>query len=309
MKKLVLATFLTGATLFANIYNLQDKKIDITKDVHCVIGDFNPPKKLNKGFVSNMCYIDIGDSIVVLDAGPTYIFAKEFVELIKKDYPKKKISAVILSNYHDDRTQGVSYFQEQGVETIGYKNINQDIKDNPSKFERYPTLFSKKLLKGTKFPPKIDKLVDNGYTIKGSKKSLKILKLSKVSEEKSDIVVWDKNDSFVFAGNIVFNGRMLNYTKNSNVDGWIKALNGIKKLNAKYLLGGHGKEYNAKSFEPSLDYLKVLKKDVTKAYKNDTDAMDIKLSPTIFEKKDIPYFKQLNRNNINHFYDQLDFAE
>lgn len=308
IKKLTLATLIAGTSLMASVYNLQNSKVDITKDVHCIIGDFNPPKKVNKGYVSNMCYIDIGDSIVVLDAGSTYIFAKEFVNLIKKDYPHKKISNVILSNFHDDRTQGVGYFQELGIQTIGYKNINKDIKNNHSKFDRYHMLFSKKLLKGTTIP-KIDKLVDNGYTIKGSKKSLQILKLSKTSEEHSDIVIWDKDDSFVFTGNIVFNGRMLNYTKNSNLDGWIKALEGIKDLDAKYVLGGHGKEYDSKSYSPSLNYLKTLKKDVKKAYDNDIDALDIKLGSTLYEKNKIPYFQPLNRNNINNYYDYLDFAE
>ncbi|VAY87917.1 beta lactamase precursor [hydrothermal vent metagenome] len=307
MIKIILTTLVAGISLMASVYNLENTKIDITKNVHCVIGDFNPPKKSNKGFVSNMCYVDIGDSIVVLDAGPTYIFAKEFTDLIKKDYPNKKISSVVLSNFHDDRTQGIGYFQEQGIIAIGYKNINKDIKNNGSKFERYPMLFTKKLLKGTTIP-KIDKLVDDGYTIRGSKKSLKILKLSKVSEEKSDIVIWDKDDSFVFTGNIVFNGRMLNFTKNSNIDGWIKALEGIKNLNAKYILGGHGKEFDSKSYLPSLNYLTTLKKDVKKAYDSDVDTMDIKLSPTIYEKNNIPYFKPLNRNNINNFYDYLDFA-
>ena len=307
-KKLIVVLSLVGLNLFASVYNLDKAKIDITKDVHCIIGDFNPPKKSNKGFVSNMCYVDIGNSIVVLDAGPTYIFAKEFVQLIKKDYPNKKISSVILSNFHDDRTQGVGYFQELGIKTIGYKNINEDIKNNKEKFDRYPMIFSKELLKGTTIP-NIDTLVDDGYTIKGSKKSLKILKLSKTSEENSDIVIWDKDDSFVFAGNIVFNGRMLNFTKNSNLDGWIKALKGIEKLNAKYVLGGHGKEYDSKSYIPSLEYLQTLKKDIKKAYEDDMDAMDIKLSPTIFQKNNIPYFKQLNKNNINNYYDYLNFAE
>ena len=308
MRRLMLATLVASSSLMASVYNLEDSKVNITKNIHCVIGDFNPPKKTNKGFVSNMCYIDIGNSIVVLDAGPSYIFAKEFVSLIKKDYPNKKISSVVLSNFHDDRTQGVGYFQELGIQTIGYNNINEDIKNNQSKFERYSMIFSKELLKGTTIP-KIDKLVNDGYTIKGSKKSLQILKLSKISEENSDIVIWDKDDSFAFTGNIIFNGRMLNYTKNSNIEGWIKALEGIKNLNAKYIMGGHGKEYDDKSYIPSLNYLKILKTDVKKAYGNDMDAMDIKLSPTIYKNSKIPYFHQLNRNNINNYYEYLDFAD
>ncbi len=306
MKKLIIATLFAGSSLFAGIYNL--KSVKITKDITCVIGDFNPPKKSNNGFVSNMCFVDMGDSLVVLDAGPTYKFAKEFYALMQKEYPKKRVSSVVLTNYHDDRVQGASFFKELGAKIVGHKTINDDIKKNPGKFERMKQILPKDILEGTKVIP-ADILVEDGYKIKGSKKTLTILKPSKVSEERSDIAVYSPDDSFVFAGNMVFNGRMLNYTKHSSVDGWIEALEKIAKLNAKYVLGGHGAEYDKESYKPSLEYLKVLRDTVKKEHKKGTEAIDIKLPETTFEKENIPYFKQLNYNNISNYYDQLEWVE
>jgi len=306
MKKLIVATLFAGSTLFAGMYNL--KPVKITKDITCVIGDFNPPKKSNKGFVSNMCYVDMGDSLVVLDAGPTYKFAKEFYALMQKEYPKKKVSSVVLSNYHDDRVQGASFFKDLGAKIIGHKTINDDIKKNPGKFERMKMILSKEVLEGTKVIP-ADTLVDDGYKIKGSKKTLTILKPSKVSEERSDIAIYSPDDSFIFAGNMVFNGRMLNYIKHSSVDGWIKTLEKLAKLNAKYILGGHGAEYDKDSYKASLEYLKVLRDTVKKEHEKGTDMEDIKLPKTTFEKENIPYFEQLNYNNISNYYDQLEWTE
>jgi len=184
------------------------------------------------------------------------------------------------------------------------------MKNNPEKFQRYPMIFSEELLNGTKITL-ATKLVDDGYKIKGSKKTLIIIKGSKISEEKSDIIIYSPDDSFVFAGNIIFNSRMLNYTKNSNVDGWIKALEKIKSLNVKYVLGGHGKEYDKDSYKDSLEYLKILKHDVKQAYENDIEREDVKinLQKSGYKKKNIPYLKQLNKNNINNYYDQLEWAE
>jgi len=110
LKKVVLALGVFSSFLFADFYDL--KAIKITKDISCVIGDINPPMKENNGFVSNMCYVNIGDSLVVLDSGPTYNFAKEFYTLMKKEYPQFEVSYVVLSNYHDDRVQGASHFKE-----------------------------------------------------------------------------------------------------------------------------------------------------------------------------------------------------
>ena len=304
MKKIIVAILATLTSVYANFYNLTP--IHITKDISCVIGDFNPPTKENRGFVSNICYIDMGDNITLLDAGPTYNFAKELYTIIKKEYPNKKITNVILSNYHDDRVLGASYFKEQGATIIGAKSINEDIKNNPQKFERMKIILPKEVLENTKLI-NADKLVEDGYKIKGSKKTVTILKLSKTSEENSDIAIYSKDDNFIFTGNIVFNGRMLNYTKNSNVDGWIEALEKISKLNAKYVLGGHGKRYDKESYKPSLDYLKKLKKAVGKAHSEDIDITDIKVEKNLLEG--IKYYDQLNKHNIRVLYDQLEWAD
>lgn len=306
MKKLLLATTVLATSLFANNYDL--KPIKITKDITCIIGDFNPPLKSNNGFVSNMCYVNMGETLVVLDAGPTYIFAKEFYNLMQKEYPNKKVSDVVLTNFHDDRIQGASYFKELGANIVGHKTINEDIKNNSAKFERMKKLLPANIVKGTKVI-EADTLVDDGYLIKGTQKTLQIIKPTEVSEEKSDIAIYSKDDSFLFVGNMVFNGRMLNYTKNSNIDSWIEALEKLATLDAKYYLGGHGSEYDKNSYVASLEYLKVLKQTVKEGFEEDLDREDIKekFPKTLFEKKDIPYFNQLNNGNINNYFYQLEW--
>ncbi len=306
MIKILIATLIAGSNLFAGTYRL--KPIHITKDITCVIGDFNPPNKENKGFVSNMCYVNMGDSLVVLDAGPTYHFAKEFYALMQEEYPHKKISHVVLSNYHDDRIQGASFFKDLGAHIVGGKAINEDIQANPQKFERMKMLYDEEILQSTKVIP-ADTLVGNGYKIQGSAKTLEILKLSPVSEEKSDIAVYSRDDSFLFVGNIVFNGRMLNYTKHSQVDGWIQALEKIASLKAKYVLGGHGNEYHKEAYKASLEYLKILKNSVKKGFDKDLEREDITIGNNSYKTKKIPYYSPLNRNNINNYYDQLEWAE
>ena len=304
MKKILSGILVATVSLFGQTYDL--KPIHITKDITCVIGDLNPPTKENKGFVSNMCYVNIGDSLVVLDAGPTYKFAEDFYGLMKKEYPKLEVSHVVLSNFHDDRVQGAGFFQEKVAKIVGYKNLNEDIKGNLDKFERMKMLLNPEVLEGTTIP-KADLLVENGYELKGSKKTLTIVKPSTVSEEKSDIAIYSKNDSFLFVGNIVFNGRMINYTKNSSVDGWIEALENLAKFDAKYLLGGHGKEYDAKSYQTTLEYLKVLRDGVKKGYKEGVSGIEIGKVVDTNKFNFLYYYEQLNYGNIQNLYNQLEW--
>jgi cyclase len=304
MKKIILSTVIAISALSANFYDI--KPISITKDIHCVIGDLNPPTKENKGFISNMCYVDIGDSLVVLDAGPTYIFAKEFYSLMKKEYPKLNVSHVVLSNYHDDRVQGASYFKEQGAKIVGHKTINNDMDENPKKFKRMKSKLSKEIYAGTKLIH-ADTLVDGGYKIKGSKKTLEIIKPSEVSEEKSDIAIYSKDDSFLYVGNIVFNGRLLSYKKTSNVNGWIEALENLAKIDAKYFLGGHGNEYDKNSYKASLEYLQIMRRDVKKAYEDELDSDELTKNVDTKKFDYMKHFKQLNYKNINNYYNQLEW--
>ncbi len=107
---------------------------------------------------------------------------------------------------------GLLFFKEKGAKILGHKTINQDIDENPSKFARMKKTLSKEVYKNTKVIH-ADTLVDGGYKIVGSLKTLEIIKASEVSEEKSDIAIYSKDDSFLFVGNIVFNGRLLSYKK------------------------------------------------------------------------------------------------
>jgi len=296
---LMVALFLKAG----GIYNLKLTKI--TDGVFCSIGDTNPPTKLNKGNVNNSCFIDLGDSLVVIDAGPSYEFAKEFASLAKAE-AKKPIKAVVITNYHDDRLYGASYYKEKNIPIIAHKNILKDIKNNPQKFERMKRILTKKEFAKTKLITP-DTLFDKEYIIKGSKRSVKLLKLTPVSEEKSDIVVWVPDIKFLFAGNIVFNDRALNYTKNSNIDGWIEAIKKIEALKPNIVLGGHGKTFGKDAYKTTLEYLKSLKSQVKKAYESDIDLSELNEHIDLSKFNHLKHAKELAPHNAKNYYEQLEW--
>ena len=243
-----------------------------------------------------------------MDAGPTYNFGKELHSLISKQYPNKKISHAIISNFHDDRLQGASYFTTIGTKIVGHKTLNEDIEKFKSKFNRMKLKLDKDVVANTKVV-KANLLVDGGYKIKGTKKTIEIIKPSKISEEKSDIAIYSKDDSFIFAGNIIFNGRMLNYRSASHIDGWIKAIENLNAIGAKYILGGHGDEYDKNSYKYSYEYLKALKAGTQKAYEEELDVEDVKGSFDMKKFEHMNHFSALHNNNVNNYYEQLEFAQ
>ncbi len=305
MKKILLAGFLAGSSLLANMYDF--KPVHITKDITCFIGDFNPPMKSNKGFVSNVCYVDKGDSIVVIEPGPTYNFAKELNEYIKK-HNGKKVTQVIATNFHDDRYTGASYYREKHIPIIAHKTIVKELEENPDKFTRIPKVTTKaEYAKSKVVQPDI--LTNSKYVIKGTKLNIEVLKLSPSSNSVSDVSVYVPKEDFIFTGNTVFNGRFIKYGKYSNIDNWIKALEKLQSINVKYVLGGHGKEYDKNSYKNNLEYLNILKSSVKKAYENDVDREDIKEYVKDEKFSFYEHFNAISKGNAKTYYDQLEWAE
>lgn len=302
MKKIILLSILP-IFLFANFFDF--KPVKITKDITCFIGDYNPVLKANQGFVSNVCYVDMGNFLVLIDASATYNFAKELDAFIKKS-TNKKIKFVVITNYHDDRLLGASYFKEKGVKIVGAGNMPQMIKEHASKYDRVLKKLPKNLTKNTKVVTP-DVLVEKELEIKGSKKSIYVLKPSAGTQSAVDIIVYDKKDSFIFAGNTIFNGRFVNYATDSDMDGWIKALKFIKDKHAKYVMGGHGTRFDSKSYEPTLEYLQMLKKQMQKAHVDDIDPTDMEKYVHTDKFKKTPHYNELYLRNARHYLDQLEW--
>ncbi len=302
MKKIIFFIFLP-IFAFANFFTF--KPVAITKDISCFIGDFNPIMKENRGFVSNVCYIDIGESLVLLDSGSTYNFAKELNEFIEKS-TNKKIEYVVVTNYHGDRLLGASFFKQNGAIIIGDSNMPKMIDEHSERYLRGLQLLSEELKKDTTII-KPDLHVDKEYVIKGSKKSVKVIKPSEGTQTTTDLIVYSKDDSFIFTGNTIFNGRFLNYAEDSNIDEWIKALHVVANLKAKYVMGGHGDDFSKDSYKSTLKYLKLLKNQVKEALANDIDPADLSKNIHTDEFKSIPHYEELYMRNARNYYNQLEW--
>ena len=302
MKKIIFLTLLP-IFAFANFFTF--KPIAITKDISCFIGDYNPIMKENSGFVSNVCYIDIGESLVLLDSGATYSFAKELNEFIEKS-TNKKIEYVVVTNYHGDRLLGASFFKQKGVKIIGDSNMTEMIEEHSERYLRGLRSLSEELKKDTTVI-KPDLHVDKEYLIKGSKKTIKIIKPSEGTQTTTDLIVYSQEDSFIFTGNTIFNGRFINYAEDSNIDEWIKALQKIENLEAKYVMGGHGNDFSKDSYKSTLKYLEILRAQVKKAYEKDIDPADLSKNIHTDEFKSIPHYEELYMRNARNYYNQLEW--
>ncbi len=283
--------------LFAiSLFGFELKPQKISDNIYCFIGATDGPSKANKGFVSNVCIVDIGEEVVMLDSGATHKFAKAVDSESQKLF-KKPITKVVLTNYHDDRVLGASYFA--GREIVAHKSILDDFKSNQDKLARISMSVEPKDYEGTKLiEPNIT--FEKEYKIEGKKSTIVLLKASLISQAPSDILVYLPKEGVVFAGNILFEERAINYAGDSDAKGWMEAIAKIESLKPKMMVPGHGKP-SKNAHLSTKNYLLELDKKIKPIFKNGGDVSEAK--KVDFSKfAHMSHFKELHLQNIYNYF-------
>jgi glyoxylase-like metal-dependent hydrolase (beta-lactamase superfamily II) len=136
--------------------------------------------------------------------------------------------------------------------------------------------------------------------------NIDIIKPSRASNSPTDIVVYDKRTKFLFTGNVVFNDRAIGYAPDSDVSEWLVAINKLKQLKAKHIMGGHGKQYDAKSYETTEKYLLAMKKQIPKLYDEGVGLDEVVKKSNFSNFKYLKHFNELNGKNIYNYYMQVE---
>lgn len=294
---LCLASF-CSVSVFASVYNL--KPVKITENVWCFFGERSSPTLKNKGNMVNSCFFDGGDISVAIDTGPTYTYAKEAAEIIKKT-TKKAPSLVINTHYHDDHLGGNLYYKEAGAKIIGDINIKKAYEQKPDRFDRMQKMLPPSIAgkSGVALPTEY---IESNTTVKTANGDIEILKLSKHSHTESDVVVFLKKQKAVIAGDIVFND-MISPLRDADINGWLEAIAALKKLDNKYLVGGHGDKTSKNGYEFMEGYLTKLRDSVRTAIKEGADMNTITQKVDMSGYKNAAIYDEVNGKNILRAYE------
>ena len=122
---------------------------------------------------------------------------------------------------------------------------------------------------------------------------------------KGSLVAEVRPDRTVFAGDILYGGRLLALISDGSVKGWIGAYDSLRAMNASTFVPGHGEPGPLANFDqPTLAYLKQIKHHMDQAVK---DGDDIEISKTSFDAaawKSLVNFTELNGRNAYQAYQE-----
>jgi glyoxylase-like metal-dependent hydrolase (beta-lactamase superfamily II) len=299
--KLILICTVFIHSLLAFEYSAQPVKVGAA--THCFFGVPEVMDEHNNGNIANSCFVNMGDSYLVIDSGPTYSYAKQAYTKMK-EIQNLPISYVINTHTHDDHWLGNGYYKEIGVNIIGSKEFKKEVKQEKTRMQMKvsPEAYAKT---EQVFP---NEFVDGEKLLTLNDIKVYITCVNKKAHSNSDLFVYIPKYSTVFTGDLIFNERIPSL-RDGNLKNWLEALEKIKSLNAEFIIGGHGKIVDKKAPEATYKYLQEMKQEVSSAIADAKDIEDAVNEIKMDAFKNFKLYDVMHRQNIEAAYRMLEWED
>lgn len=307
MRHLLLALFcfaffpVAGAAEKA-VATVPMKAVRLGAHTYFVQGEAGAASSANQGFMSNAGFVVTREGVVVFDALASPPLAEKLVREIRK-VTRQPIKRVIVSHFHADHYYGLQVFKALGAEIWAHRaaeGITRTEEAAQRLEQRREALFpwvdeQTQLLEADVFVPG-----DMDFELGGVKFALRHVGPAHSSE---DLALMVKNDGVVFAGDLVFLGR-IPFVGDADSAGWIAAMDKLIALKPRVLVPGHGGLSRKPTADLTFtrDYLKYLRQEMGKA------AREMVPFEEAYDKTDwskyrfMPAFNEANRLNAYNQY-------
>lgn len=251
----------------------------------------------NQGFMSNAGFVITRDGVVVFDTLGTPPLAEKMLGLIRK-ITAQPIKIVIISHYHADHYYGAQVFKAQGAEIWAHRNAEgQTRTENATlRFEQRKEVLFPWVNENTKLV-EADKFLegDTGFELGGVHFTIRHVGPAHSDE---DLAMLVKEDRVLFAGDLVFKGRVP-FVGEADSKAWLNSLGKLIALKPRVMVPGHGAASTTpmKDLTLTRDYLIFLRSEMGKAV-DDLIPFDEAYARTDWSKyKNLPAFEEANRPN------------
>jgi glyoxylase-like metal-dependent hydrolase (beta-lactamase superfamily II) len=256
----------------------------------------------NRNFISNAGFIETPAGVVVIDALGSPQLARELIAEVKRR-TGKAVTHVILTHYHADHVYGLQEFKRAGAKIIaqrhGLEYLNSDtarLRLEASRTDLAPWIDA-----DTHLVPADEWIDGPGELVVGGVKLL--LQPVGPAHTPEDMVVFLPAEKVLFAGDIVFRGR-LPFVGQADSRHWVAALNTVLGYDARAIVPGHGPMSTSPraDIELTRDYLVYLREAMGRAARN-MDPFDEAYQQTDWSRFDkLPLFHAANRMNAYNTY-------
>ena len=301
-KRWMLSTALLLAALPALAQALRSQPQQVAPGVYMVQGVSALGSSANRNFISNAAFVVTPEGVLVVDALGSPVLAREALAEIRRVTPAP-VRYVVLTHYHADHIYGLQVFKEAGATIVAHHDaqwyLNSEtaaLRLQASREEMAPAIDQ-----DTRLVP-ADRWIDKplSLTLGGTDFVLQPVGPAHTPE---DLVVWMPQRKLMFAGDLVFRGRVP-FVGQADSGRWIQALDTLLAFDAELIIPGHGPATSSARADLQLtrDYLAYLRKTMGEAAQN-MDPFEEAYARTDWSRFDkLPLFNAANRMNAYNTY-------
>jgi len=263
----------------------------------------------NRNFISNAGFVVTSAGVVVIDALGSPELARELRAEIARVTPLP-VAHVIVTHYHADHIYGLQVFKDAGATIVAHRQallyLNSDTAQQrlaASREELFPWVDEQ-----TRLVP-ADRWIEGPTTLQVGDTTLELRPVGP-SHTPEDLAVWLPQRQVLFAGDLVFRGR-IPFVGQADSAHWVQALDTLLGLDARVVVPGHGPVSASvrADLELTRDYLLHLRRTMGEAARN-MDPFDEAYARTDWSRfEKLPLFGVANRMNAYNSYLLLEQAK
>jgi glyoxylase-like metal-dependent hydrolase (beta-lactamase superfamily II) len=256
----------------------------------------------NRNFISNAGFVVTPAGVVVIDALGAPQLARELIAEIGR-LTGRKVTHVIVTHYHADHIYGLQEFKREGATIIAHQAarsyLNSDTAQSrlaASRAELAPWIDA-----NTRLVP-ADRWIDGPLELDLGGTRL-LVQPAGPSHTPEDLVVYLGAEQVLFAGDLVFRGRVP-FVGQADSAHWIKSLDMLLGFGARVVVPGHGplSTQAREDMELTRDYLTYLRQSMGRAAR-EMEPFDDAYRRTDWSRfEHLPLFRAANRMNAYNTY-------
>ncbi len=271
------------------------------------IGPYGPPTRENGGFRMNLGFVVGQSAVAVIDSGYGGAMAEAMLAHIRR-ITDRPVRHVINTNSQPHRIMGNPIFRRAGAEVIAAAGaVPRIAAEGPAFAATVEGVLG--LEAGSVEPPRApDRAIETETVLDLGGVRLILVPVGD-AHTRGSLVARVDPDGLVFAGDLLYAGRLLSILSESRVQGWIQAFGLLREFGDAQFVPGHGEPGPLSAFEHSTyEYLTALKRHMDQAVEEGIDLQDAIGSFDQSGWKGLADFEALAGRNAHQAYLQSEAA-
>lgn len=283
--------------------SVEVKAIKLARHSYYVPGLAGAASAANQGFMSNAGFVVTREGVVVIDSLGTPSLATAMLKEIRK-VTRAPIKYAIVSHYHADHYYGLQVFKDAGAEIWAHEAAHGVLGSDAAdlRFQQRKDVLKPWIADGLQRFYEPDRWLSGDVDFKLGGVQFRVRHVGP-AHSPEDLAVFVEGDRVLYAGDIVFKGRVP-FVGDADSKAWLAALDKLIEFSPRTLVPGHGGASNTplKDLTLTRDYLNHVRAEMGKA------VADLVPFDEAYERADwskyarLPAFREANRRNAYNTY-------